>query len=43
VLHSVKSAESEIKNELMKIMAAKQKEIMLKYGLQADQNEQEEG
>jgi len=27
----------------MKIMAAKQKEIMLKYGLQADQNEQEEG
>ena len=43
MLHSVKSAESEIKNELMKIMAAKQKEIMLKYGLQADQNEQEEG
>ena len=43
VLHSVKSAESEIKNELMKIMAAKQKEIMLKYGLQVDQNEQEEG
>jgi len=43
VLHSVKSAESEIKNELMKIMLAKQKEIMLKYGLQADQNEQEEG
>ena len=39
----MKSAESEIKNELMKIMLAKQKEIMLKYGLQADQNEQEEG
>lgn len=36
VLHSVKSAETEIKQELMKIMLAKQKEIMVKYGLQAD-------
>jgi hypothetical protein len=33
VLHSVKQAEAEIKVELMKIMMAKQKEIMLKYGL----------
>lgn len=38
VLHSVKQAEAEIKVELMKIMMAKQKEIMLKYGLQAEQN-----
>lgn len=36
VVHSIKQAEKEIKDEFMKMMAAKQKEIMIKFGLQAE-------
>ena len=36
IVHSIKQAEQEVKQEFMKMMLIKQKEIMAKFGLQQD-------
>lgn len=36
IVHSIKQAEQEVKQEFMKMMLAKQKEIMAKFGLQTN-------
>lgn len=38
LIHAVKEAEKEIKEEFMKLMQAKQQEIMLRFGLKEAQN-----